>query len=100
LQVAPERRFFLTFNLLRASPNKSSSALAMAAVPSGSSTVPFVENANALQSPFRRPKLQNPFRCPIASLTFVVGFVTAAWLGVGARLLVDKATSLGFWQTD
>ena len=36
----------------------------MAAVPVGLITVPFIENVN---------KFQNPFRRPIASLVFIVG---------------------------
>ena len=38
----------------------------MAAVPAGLITVPFIENVN---------KFQNPFRRPIASLVFIVGFL-------------------------
>ena len=38
-----------------------------------------------------------PFRRPIASLTFILGFFTAVWLGIGACLPIDKAISLGFW---
>lgn len=60
----------------------------MAAVPAGLITVPFIENVN---------KFQNPFRRPIASLVFIVGFVAAVWLGIGACLPIDKAVSLGFW---
>ena len=51
-------------------------------------TVPFIENVN---------KFQNPFRRPIASLVFIIGFITAVWLGIGACLPIDKAVSLGFW---
>ena len=60
----------------------------MAAVPLGLITVPFIENVN---------KFQNPFRRPIASLTFITGFIVAVWLGIGACLPIDKAISLGFW---
>jgi cytochrome b6-f complex subunit 4 len=80
LEILPEWYFFPTFNLL--------GVLAMAAVPLGLITVPFIENVN---------KFQNPFRRPIASLTFILGFVTAVWLGIGACLPIDKAISLGFW---
>ena len=58
------------------------------AVPVGLITVPFIENVN---------KFQNPFRRPIASLAFVLGFFVAVWLGIGACLPIDKAVSLGFW---
>jgi len=62
--------------------------LAMAAVPAGLITIPFIENVN---------KFQNPFRRPISSLLFILGFVVAVWLGIGACLPIDKAVSLGFW---
>ena len=88
LEILPEWYFFPTFNLLRVLPNKLLGVLAMAAVPLGLITVPFIENVN---------KFQNPFRRPIASLTFILGFVVAIWLGIGACLPIDKAVSLGFW---
>ena len=56
--------------------------------PLGLITVPFIENVN---------KFQNPFRRPLASLTFILGFVAAVWFGIGACLPIDKAISLGFW---
>ena len=88
LEILPEWYFFPTFNLLRVLPNKLLGVLAMAAVPAGLITVPFIENVN---------KFQNPFRRPIASLLFILGFFTAVWLGIGACLPIDKAISLGFW---
>ena len=88
LEILPEWYFFPTFNLLRVLPNKLLGVLAMAAVPAGLITVPFIENVN---------KFQNPFRRPIASLLFILGFFTAVWLGIGACLPIDKAVSLGFW---
>jgi cytochrome b6-f complex subunit 4 len=88
LEILPEWYFFPTFNLLRVLPNKLLGVLAMAAVPAGLITVPFIENVN---------KFQNPFRRPIASLVFIVGFISAVWLGIGACLPIDKAISLGFW---
>jgi len=88
LEILPEWYFFPTFNLLRVLPNKLLGVLAMAAVPAGLITVPFIENVN---------KFQNPFRRPIASLVFIIGFITAIWLGIGACLPIDKAVSLGFW---
>jgi cytochrome b6-f complex subunit 4 len=88
LEILPEWYFFPTFNLLRVLPNKLLGVLAMAAVPLGLITVPFIENVN---------KFQNPFRRPIASLTFILGFFVAVWLGIGACLPIDKAISLGFW---
>jgi len=87
LEILPEWYFFPTFNLLRVLPNKLLGVLAMASVPLGLVLVPFIENVN---------KFQNPFRRPIASLTFIIGFFVAIWLGIGACLPIDKAVSLGF----
>jgi len=88
LEILPEWYFFPTFNLLRVLPNKLLGVLAMASVPLGLALVPFIENVN---------KFQNPFRRPIASLTFIIGFIVAVWLGIGACLPIDKAVSLGYW---
>lgn len=60
----------------------------MAAVPVGLLTVPFIENVN---------KFQNPFRRPIAMTVFLVGTVVAIWLGFGATMPIDKAISLGLF---
>jgi cytochrome b6-f complex subunit 4 len=88
LEILPEWYFFPTFNLLRVLPNKLLGVVAMASVPLGLALVPFIENVN---------KFQNPFRRPIASLTFIIGFIVAIWLGIGACLPIDKAVSLGYW---
>ena len=88
LEILPEWYFFPTFNLLRVLPNKLLGVLAMASVPLGLITIPFIENIN---------KFQNPFRRPISSLLFLIGFIVAIWLGIGACLPIDKAVSLGFW---
>ena len=88
LEILPEWYFFPTFNLLRVLPNKLVGVLSMAAVPAGLLTVPFIENIN---------KFQNPFRRPIAMVVFLIGFVTAIWLGIGATLPIDKAITLGLF---
>jgi cytochrome b6-f complex subunit 4 len=44
LEILPEWYFFPTFNLLRVLPNKLLGVLAMAAVPAGLITIPFIEN--------------------------------------------------------
>ena len=51
-------------------------------------TVPFIENVN---------KFQNPFRRPIASLVFIFGTFTAFWLGIGATMPISQALTLGFF---
>ena len=88
LEILPEWYFFPTFNLLRVLPNKLLGVLSMAFVPIGLITIPFFENVN---------KYQNPFRRPFAMLIFFVGIVVAIWLGIGATMPIDKAISLGFF---
>jgi cytochrome b6-f complex subunit 4 len=88
LEILPEWYFFPTFNLLRILPNKLLGVLSMAAVPLGLITVPFIENIN---------KFQNPFRRPIASTVFIVGTVVAVWLGIGACLPISDAITLGLF---
>jgi cytochrome b6-f complex subunit 4 len=88
LEILPEWYFFPTFNLLRVIPNKLLGVLSMAAVPAGLLTVPFLENVN---------KFQNPFRRPVASLTFIVGTFVAIWLGIGACLPINQALTLGLF---
>ena len=88
LEILPEWYFFPTFNLLRVIPNKLLGVLSMAAVPIGLITVPFIENVN---------KFQNPFRRPLASLVFLFGTFTAFWLGIGACVPINQALTLGFF---
>ena len=85
-EILPEWYFFSTFNLLRTIPNKLLGVLSMAAVPVGLITVPFIENIN---------KFQNPFRRPVASAVFLLGTVIAVWLGIGATFPIDQALTLG-----
>ena len=88
LEILPEWYFFPTFNLLRVIPNKLLGVGSMAAVPIGLITVPFIENVN---------KFQNPFRRPIASLVFIFGTFTAFWLAIGATMPISQALTLGFF---
>ena len=88
LEILPEWYLFPTFNLLRVLPNKLLGLAAMAAVPLGLLTVPFIENVN---------KFQNPFRRPVASVLFLIGTVVAIWLGFGAAMPIDKAITLGIF---
>ena len=60
----------------------------MAAVPAGLITVPFIENIN---------KFQNPFRRPVATTVFLIGTVAAIWLGIGATLPIDISLTLGLF---
>jgi cytochrome b6-f complex subunit 4 len=88
LEILPEWYFFPTFNLLRVLPNKLLGVASMAAVPLGLLTVPFIENVN---------KFQNPFRRPVASVVFLVGTVFAVWQGIGATMPIDQAITLGLF---
>jgi len=88
LEILPEWYFFPVFQLLRTVPNKLLGVLLMAAVPVGLITVPFLENIN---------KFQNPFRRPVASTVFLFGTFTAVWLGIGATLPIDISLTLGLF---
>ena len=88
IEILPEWYFFSTFNLLRTIPNKLLGVLSMAAVPVGLLTVPFIENIN---------KFQNPFRRPVATTVFLIGTAAAIWLGIGAAMPIDKALTLGLF---
>jgi len=88
LEILPEWYFFPVFQLLRTVPNKLLGVLLMAAVPVGLITVPFIENIN---------KFQNPFRRPIASIVFILGTITAVWLGIGATLPINISLTLGLF---
>ena len=88
LEILPEWYLFPTFNILRILPNKLLGIAAMAAVPLGLATVPFFENVNIFQNPFRRP---------VAMAVFLFGTVFAIWFGIGACLPIDKAATLGLF---
>mmetsp|Transcript_15288 Transcript_15288/g.50220 ORF Transcript_15288/g.50220 Transcript_15288/m.50220 type:complete len:161 (-) Transcript_15288:43-525(-) len=88
LEILPEWYFFATFNLLRTIPNKLLGIGSMAAVPLGLLTVPFIENVN---------KFQNPFRRPVATTVFLFGTFTAIWLSIGGALPIDQSLTLGLF---
>lgn len=88
LEILPEWYFFPTFNLLRVIPNKLIGVLSMAAVPAGLITVPFIENIN---------KFQNPFRRPVATVVFLISTIITIWLGIGATMPLSKALTLGLF---
>lgn len=88
LEILPEWYFFPTFNLLRVIPNKLIGVLSMASVPAGLIAVPFIENIN---------KFQNPFRRPFATTIFLLGTLITIWLGIGATMPLSKALTLGIF---
>nr|YP_010619942.1 cytochrome b6/f complex subunit 4 [Symphyocladia marchantioides]WAX03955.1 cytochrome b6/f complex subunit 4 [Symphyocladia marchantioides] len=88
LEILPEWYFFPTFNLLRVIPNKLIGVLSMASVPAGLILIPFIENIN---------KFQNPFRRPVATTIFIVATFITIWLGIGATMPLSKAITLGLF---
>nr|QCI07554.1 cytochrome b6/f complex subunit 4 [Malaconema sp.] len=88
LEILPEWYFFPTFNLLRVIPNKLIGVMSMASVPLGLIIIPFIENFN---------KFQNPFRRPLATIVFLIGTFITIWLGIGATMPLSKAITLGIF---
>jgi len=88
LEILPEWYFYPVFQILRTVPNKLLGVLAMAAVPAGLIVVPFIENIN---------KFQNPFRRPVATAVFLIGTVASIWLGIGATLPIEISLTLGLF---
>lgn len=88
LEILPEWYLYPVFNILRVVPNKLLGVLLMSSVPVGLILVPFIENVN---------KFQNPFRRPVAMAIFLFGTVVTLWLGIGAALPIDKALTLGLF---
>ena len=77
LEILPEWFLLPTFQMLRAIPNKVLGVFLMASVPAGLLSIPFIESINPFSNPFRRP---------ISSVLFFVGYFTAIYLGVGSLL--------------
>lgn len=88
LEILPEWYLWPAFQMLRVLPNKLLGIAAMAGIPLGLLIVPFVENVN---------KFQNPFRRPLAMAVFLFGTVFTIYLGIGAALPIDKSLTLGLF---
>ena len=88
LEILPEWYLYPVFQILRSVPNKLLGVLLMAAVPLGLIVVPFIENVN---------KFQNPFRRPVATTVFMIGTLVTLWLGIGATFPIDKSFTLGLF---
>jgi cytochrome b6-f complex subunit 4 len=86
LEILPEWYLYPVFQILRVVPNKLLGVVLMAAVPLGIILVPFIENVN---------KFQNPFRRPVATAIFLFGTVFTIYLGIGATLPIAKSLTLG-----
>ncbi|MBD0336539.1 MAG: cytochrome b6-f complex subunit IV [Cyanobacteria bacterium Co-bin13] len=88
LEILPEWYLYPTFQILRIVPNKLLGIGAMTAIPLGLMLVPFIENVN---------KFQNPFRRPVATTLFLIGTLATLWLGIGATFPIDKSLTLGLF---
>lgn len=88
LEILPEWYFYPVFQILRTVPNKLLGVVMMASVPLGLILVPFIENVN---------KFQNPFRRPVATTVFLIGTLVTLWLGIGAAFPIDKSFTFGLF---
>ena len=88
LEILPEWYLWPVFQLLRVLPNKLLGIACMAGVPLGLLVVPFLENVN---------KFQNPFRRPVAMAVFLFGTVFTIYLGIGATLPISTSLTLGLF---
>ncbi|MBW4574974.1 MAG: cytochrome b6-f complex subunit IV [Aphanothece sp. CMT-3BRIN-NPC111] len=88
LEILPEWYLWPVFQILRILPNKLLGIACMGAIPLGLAIVPFIENVN---------KFQNPFRRPVATTLFLFGTLVTIWLGVGATFPIDKSLTLGLF---
>ena len=88
LEILPEWYLYPVFQILRVLPNKLLGIACQGAIPLGLMLVPFIENVN---------KFQNPFRRPVATSVFLVGTLVTLWLGIGATLPIDESLTLGLF---
>jgi cytochrome b6-f complex subunit 4 len=88
LEILPEWYLYPVFQILRILPNKLLGIAAQGAVPLGLILIPFIENVN---------KFQNPFRRPVATAVFLFGTAFTLWLGIGATFPIDKSLTLGLF---
>ena len=87
-EILPEWYFYPVFQILRVVPNKLLGVAMMVSIPLGLMCVPFIENVN---------KFQNPFRRPIATTVFLIGTLVALWLGIGATFPIEESLPLGLF---
>jgi cytochrome b6-f complex subunit 4 len=88
LEILPEWYLYPAFQILRIMPNKLLGVVLTGAIPLGLILVPFIENVN---------KFQNPFRRPLATSVFLFGTLFTIYLGIGACLPIDKSLTLGLF---
>jgi cytochrome b6-f complex subunit 4 len=88
LEILPEWYLYPVFQILRILPSKLLGLSAQVAVPLGLILIPFIENVN---------KFQNPFRRPVATTVFIFGTLVTLWLGIGATFPIDESLTLGLF---
>lgn len=88
LEILPEWYLYPVFQILRILPNKLLGIACQALIPLGLMLLPFIENVN---------KFQNPFRRPVATTMFMIGTLVTLWLGAGATFPIDKSLTLGLF---
>ncbi|MGB3536297.1 MAG: cytochrome b6-f complex subunit IV [Microcoleaceae cyanobacterium] len=88
LEILPEWYLWPTFQILRVVPSKLLGIALMSSIPLGLMLIPFIENVN---------KFQNPFRRPVATAMFLFGTAVTLWLGIGAALPIDTSLTLGLF---
>ena len=88
LEILPEWYLYPVFQILRVVPNKLLGIALQTLIPLGLMLIPFIENFN---------KFQNPFRRPIATIVFLFGTVFTIYLGIGACFPIDKSLTLGLF---
>ena len=88
LEILPEWYLYPVFQILRVVPNKLLGIVLQTLVPLGLMLIPFLENVN---------KFQNPFRRPVATTVFLFGTAVTLWLGIGAAMPIDKSLTRGLF---
>ncbi|TVR12218.1 MAG: cytochrome b6-f complex subunit IV, partial [Phormidium sp. GEM2.Bin31] len=88
LEILPEWYLYPVFQILRVVPNKLLGIGLQTLIPLGLMLIPFIENVN---------KFQNPFRRPVATSMFMFGTLVTLWLGIGATLPIDKSLTFGLF---
>ncbi|MGP1384341.1 MAG: cytochrome b6-f complex subunit IV [Thainema sp.] len=88
LEILPEWYLYPAFQILRIVPNKLLGIALQTAIPLGLMLVPFIENVN---------KFQNPFRRPVATTVFMFGTLVTLWLGIGATFPIRESLTLGLF---
>jgi cytochrome b6-f complex subunit 4 len=88
LEILPEWFLYPAFQILRIVPNKLLGVLLQSLIPVGLILIPFIENVN---------KFQNPFRRPVAMAVFLFGTAFTLYLGIGSTLPIDKSLTLGLF---